>query len=866
MDIKILKEELENIYVAEASEFVDIYINSLNLVNILIVSNKFLDRDLSDRRNEVLNKVEIKKPYEEGFIELYTTDEAVYHGVEKLDSQTNKKLSTWKDLSINYKNQIKIDNLEVNESNLPKVVSFYSYKGGVGRTAALSNVGYILASRGKKVVLVDMDIEAPGLINVFDRKRYSMPQFGIIDYFNERISGVDDFDKNVKITDIFTEINYSDVPGRLFVVPAGKVDVEYLGKVNNFNVKNMRDRDKDYWKEFVEEINKQVKPDIILVDSRTGLNDWGALSLLNISDSTIFFAYPNYENINGLKTIIKAMKETGYNNYNLVFSRIHDDQSGKKRVEELWDEFKNEFWNEDKDFIAEPIKIFYSAELAISDSFPIKSVYNVYSQLANLIDEEIEDNELVDIISGIDRWDIIDSLPYDNLGFSEFEDDPDFFQKTVYVDKFLDEDVPIISGKKGTGKTKMYKMMLNHVDTIKSMSKINLDNIISLSGHGDFSARPIEEFSKWAEMVENKNTTWENIWKTYLLVVLQKNGAIPNIRLKKYKSIKDIISKAKNDNTGWKYEYTDMINKISTDYELTQLMQDYIYEIDKLLEQNNTKLWIHYDKLDEDLEKKSYGRAALEGLFKLIQIFEGRHIKNIKFKVFIRQDIWETMEFTNKSHFKGRTINLEWNKQDFLKLALKISLRSEKFNKVISKYRPIPQYIDYMDVDDLKECLQILWGIRREKSRRSQYVVNWIYERLTDADENTFPRSLFMLLQGAKEKELTYKNSPSIQTPSDRFLRSTSLNEGLKNASDERCDALRQEYSEYQDVFEKFSKFSDTFKYDDFHKIYKDSKYNTKELIEKLKRIGVISEKEDGIYKFAYIYIDGFGVTRSSKI
>src|ERR1700731_4098694 len=44
-----------------------------------------------------------------------------------------------------------------------KIITFYSYKGGTGRSMALSNVAWILASNGYRVLLIDWDLEAPGL-------------------------------------------------------------------------------------------------------------------------------------------------------------------------------------------------------------------------------------------------------------------------------------------------------------------------------------------------------------------------------------------------------------------------------------------------------------------------------------------------------------------------------------------------------------------------------------------------------------------------------------------------------------------------------------------------------------------------------
>src|SRR5579859_759304 len=48
-----------------------------------------------------------------------------------------------------------------------QVITFYSYKGGTGRTMAVANVAWILASSGKRVLMVDWDLDAPGLHRFF---------------------------------------------------------------------------------------------------------------------------------------------------------------------------------------------------------------------------------------------------------------------------------------------------------------------------------------------------------------------------------------------------------------------------------------------------------------------------------------------------------------------------------------------------------------------------------------------------------------------------------------------------------------------------------------------------------------------------
>src|SRR5579875_4118515 len=48
-----------------------------------------------------------------------------------------------------------------------KIVTFYSYKGGTGRTMALANVAWILAANGRRVLAVDWDLESPGLYRFY---------------------------------------------------------------------------------------------------------------------------------------------------------------------------------------------------------------------------------------------------------------------------------------------------------------------------------------------------------------------------------------------------------------------------------------------------------------------------------------------------------------------------------------------------------------------------------------------------------------------------------------------------------------------------------------------------------------------------
>jgi CobQ/CobB/MinD/ParA nucleotide binding domain len=69
------------------------------------------------------------------------------------------------------------------------LITFYSYKGGVGRTQALANVGTLLSVWGYRVLCVDWDLEAPGLHRYFDRWLSASDSEGLVELITEHGAG-----------------------------------------------------------------------------------------------------------------------------------------------------------------------------------------------------------------------------------------------------------------------------------------------------------------------------------------------------------------------------------------------------------------------------------------------------------------------------------------------------------------------------------------------------------------------------------------------------------------------------------------------------------------------------------------------------
>ena len=212
----------------------------------------------------------------------------------------------------------------MNENANGKIITFYSYKGGTGRSMLLANIAWILASNGKRVLVIDWDLEAPGLHRYFhpfllDKDLYHTP--GLIDllrdYEDKVITPFDD-DGDQKQEKWYQEAanlargavavrwaHFHD--GSIEFIGAGKQDSRYSRKVNLFNWVNFYDRlgGGTLFAEVRERLKEQY--DYILIDSRTGVSDISGICTLQMPDVLLMCFTPNTQSIEGASAVAKSV-------------------------------------------------------------------------------------------------------------------------------------------------------------------------------------------------------------------------------------------------------------------------------------------------------------------------------------------------------------------------------------------------------------------------------------------------------------------------------------------------------------------------------------------------------------------------------
>ncbi|MEC4814270.1 MAG: AAA family ATPase [Scytonema sp. PMC 1069.18] len=896
----LLKQEIINQYVHTSHEWIDVNISTSGLLNLTIVSDRFVGLSMSQRKEQVLNFLHQSQlaHLSPGFLSLYTPQEAESLNLSRPQTVNSTSVHTWQDLALQAANPQNQSQVSQREPRLPRTVTFYSFKGGVGRTTTLTHVAWILAMRGRKVVAVDLDLEAPGLSTTFNLT--PQPKYGIVDYFYERSYLPEGVEPNISVAQIFGEVRIPNATGRVFVVPAGSLNLDYVSKVDDLRATTVMDNGDNLWSIFSRDIDDQLKPDIILIDSRTGINQWGALSLLQAADEAVIFLFPNEQNRQGVELLLQSLQSIKNLSLNFVFTPVPDiTEIGLAKVRKIWQSLykslknskngknkisEEEEINEDEldgDItqaeVEAPLVIPYLEPIALADSYPIPGLLDYYNQIANLIDEETEELKRETVLTGTEqRWTIIESLQFPEVNAADPQQDLSLlFQRTTDFEKFLDDTTCLIRGRKGTGKTALYWLFLKHKNVAQHLARSRLNNTECISGHGRFQeSRPSrDEFQVIHNGLQESGGSWEAFWRGYLLLRAFQLGYFSFSRGRqstKYSTLKEVINNLSKEE--WQFEHTQALLQLATDSHLRLLVIDAITDINKKAQEESKRLWFLYDDLDEDFLEGEVRQTALIGLFQLVQSCDARRLTAVRFKILLREDIWKRLIFDNKSHFNGREILLQWNRIDFLRLALRQSLQSKDFKDLIDKFSPIPvDAIDQTSEEAIDKALELLWGSRRRSGNKAKYVSRWVYERLTDSSGTTFPRSLSILLKGAKQQELTYKGQSSIQTPKDRLLRGKSLEIGLKKASEERCDAIKEEYPNLKKFFDALKDVRALLSKEELQIIWQESAQDVMSSFDDfanfLAEIGLAEwRQKDERYKFADIYVYGFGMIRVGTV
>jgi cellulose biosynthesis protein BcsQ len=232
------------------------------------------------------------------------------------------------------------------------IYTFYSYKGGVGRSMALANIGMYFYQQGFNTLLVDWDLEAPGIERYFARHfDFDVDRIkarpGLVDMIKDYMHNASSPAKEDGLeTDLYPKLSEylfrlsTTKETSLTLLHAGRRTEgqawkDYVGFVQNFDWTDFYQN----WEggRFFEWLRKQLAEfaDVILIDSRTGITEMGGVATQHLAEIVILLCGANYENIqstaamarNFISEVVKIARDDRPLEIIIVPARIDDADS-----------------------------------------------------------------------------------------------------------------------------------------------------------------------------------------------------------------------------------------------------------------------------------------------------------------------------------------------------------------------------------------------------------------------------------------------------------------------------------------------------------------------------------------------------------
>jgi tetratricopeptide (TPR) repeat protein len=195
-----------------------------------------------------------------------------------------------------------------------QLITFYSYKGGVGRTMALANAACQLAIKhGKNVICVDWDLEAPGLHQYFSFSDVELAERpGLLDYLEDFVAEVKKGsqgktpDLKNYLQELKPEQKQAIKFGSVRLMHCGRTDSRYMARVERFNWDELYRLWHGY--EIIETLKKQLRAeaDMTLFDARAGQADIGVVPTIQIPDALVILFTSNRQSLLGMETMARS--------------------------------------------------------------------------------------------------------------------------------------------------------------------------------------------------------------------------------------------------------------------------------------------------------------------------------------------------------------------------------------------------------------------------------------------------------------------------------------------------------------------------------------------------------------------------------
>ena len=720
-----------------------IVLNYNNYIDIYIVSGQLQREDFVsmfshyDRVN--LKCYSLEEFHSSDFIESF-----IFENENKVNiTSTRRRLSNL------------LDPLKAVNNEIP-IVTFYSYKGGVGRSTALAScASYLAINYKKKIVILDCDFEAPGFTNFYLKDPCSpIYSNGLVEYFSD----VSQEEKPLTGYCWETSKQYSG-DGEIYVFPAGNLDdCENVGNLFRTNLNHYLngltrldfyspDVLVNQFKELTRKIKEIINPDAIFIDSRTGFNDVFGISAFRLSDLVVGFFGNSTQTIPGLHFFLDSLKNENsprmlvvnsvvpaqgkrskfdaFNNsidryMNHISSDIeneHDSQElSVKRFCVTYNEVLAALGTPDEDYrdfidliternFPEYNNLFDSINKIIEESKHIvsepisKVLSNDHAKRRLSEDEDNINSKIPNTDKGMLKKIILSNLKekMPQLYAENIKDYNDELESGRYffrscMEDLFNPDKILVLGNKGTGKSYIYRSLREKNIVNALQERANKMSLNCEFIHIIDEHKRIDTI-KFDNIDATNDFFFERFWTVYIWNAIMLDAPYD------YKSSLNVVPIFDDVKTASRFKEI-----IASDQNMVMIEED-LRSLNLYLKNKNSKIIIIFDELDSIVKPHMWS----ERISPLINLCRRMKYDSISPKLFLRSDLYEKISnLNNKNELANRTISIEWNQEELFAYFFKLVL-SKSWNEFFDLMR-LYQYYPNSYINKVVKTIQSLSG------------------------------------------------------------------------------------------------------------------------------------------------------------
>jgi len=206
---------------------------------------------------------------------------------------------------------------------MSKIISVHSFRGGTGKSNTSANIATLLAQSGKRVGVVDTDIQSPGIHVLFNLDESEMVH-SLNDYLWGKCS--------IKecAYDVTGRVG-AEIKGQIYLIPSS-IKASEIARIlrEGYDVGLLNDG--------FQNLVESLKLDVLVIDTHPGLNEETLLSIA-ISDALVIIMRPDQQDYQGTSVTVEVARKLDVPKMLMVVNKVPqmlDMDDVKARVEQTY--------------------------------------------------------------------------------------------------------------------------------------------------------------------------------------------------------------------------------------------------------------------------------------------------------------------------------------------------------------------------------------------------------------------------------------------------------------------------------------------------------------------------------------------------